>query len=133
MAVIGSLGSLVFQVSSKQIATFDNAKWDLSARYSEHTRHLRDPLVEFTGLDNDKFSFTMNFNIWLGVDPLKQVIKVVNMERRGEVNRLIIGTKIYGRNKWVITGVSNTLKEFDNKGKILVASVDVSLLAYPGR
>jgi hypothetical protein len=62
MAVIGTFGSLVFQVSDKQIATFGGAKWDVSARYSEHARHLKDPLVEFTGLNNDKFSFTMEIN-----------------------------------------------------------------------
>jgi hypothetical protein len=55
------------------------------------------------------------------------------MERGAEVNRLIIGTKAYGKNKWVITDVGNQLKEYDNKGTLLLATVNVSLLAYPSR
>jgi hypothetical protein len=133
MAVIGSFGSIVFSVSGNKINTFKNAKWDSTTRYSQHARHLKDPLVEFTGDNNDTFSFTMEFEVWLGVNPIDEVAKAIVMKRNAEVHRLVIGNKAYGKNKWVLTSVSAPLKEFDNKGNILVASIDVSLLAYPVR
>jgi hypothetical protein len=133
MAVIGSFGKLVFSVSDKYINTINNVKWDSSARYSEHSRHLRDPLVEFTGNNNDKFSLSMEFSVFLGVNPLDEITKVLQMERRSEAHFLIIGTKPYGKNKWVITAASIPLERFDNRGNILIAKADVNFLAYPVR
>lgn len=53
--------------------------------------------------------------------------------RRGEVNRLVIGPKAYGTNKWVITKLSNSLKRFDRWGNLLVASVNVTMQSYAVR
>jgi phage protein U len=133
MAVIGSFGDIVFSVSDKKINTIKDASWSSSARYAEHARHTRDPLVEFLGNDNDKFSFEMVFSAFLGVNPALEIAKALNMERSGTAARLIIGTKAYGKNKWVITGTTLALREIDDKGVALVASMTVSLLAYPSR
>lgn len=133
MATIGTLGDIVFSVSRKQVNTFDGLKWDSSAKYATHDRHLKDTLLEFVGTDADKISFSMYFSIFLGVDPMAEIVKLLNAERTGKVMRLVIGTKAYGKNKWVITGTSKDLERFDNKGNLLIAKVNVSLLAYAGR
>lgn len=133
MATIGALGEIVFSVSRNQVSTFDGLKWESSAKYATHDRHLKDVLLEFTGTDADRISFSMYFSVFLGIDPMTEIIKLLNAERSGEVMRLVIGSKAYGKNKWVIEKTSKDLERFDNEGNLLIAKVNVSLVAYAGR
>lgn len=133
MATIGTLGDIVFSVSGSKVKTFDGLKWDSSAKYATHDRHLKDVLLEYTGTDADTISFTMFFSVFLGVNPMREITKLLNAERSGKVMRLVIGSKAYGKNKWVITKTSKDLETFDKRGNLLVAKVNVSLKAYAGR
>ena len=133
MAVIGSLGDIIFSVSSNKVNTFDAMKWESSAQYAEHNRHLKDVLLEFTGTDADKISFSMYFSVFLGVNPIAEITKLLNAERTGRVMRLVIGNKAYGKHRWVIASASKALERFDSKGNMLIARVNVSLIAYAGR
>ena len=133
MAVIGTWGDITFAVSRNQIKTFDGLKWDSGAKYSTHDRHLKDPLLEFTGTDVESMTFTMFFSAFLGVNPIAEVSKLLKAMRRGEVHRLVIGPKAYGTNKWVITKLSNSLPRYDNRGNLLVAKVSVTMKSYSGR
>jgi len=133
MATIGTLGNIVFAVSRRQVNTFDGMKWESSAQYAEHNRHLKDVLLEFTGTDADKINFSMYFSVFLGVDPLTEITKLLSAERSGRVMRLVIGNKAYGKHRWVIASTSKALERFDSKGNMLIARVNVSLIAYAGR
>lgn len=133
MAIIGTWGDIVFSVSRNQIKTFDGLKWDSGAKFSTHDRHLKAPLLEFTGTDVENISFSMFFSAFLGVNPLTEITKLLAAERSGEVNRLVIGKKAYGANKWVITKLSNSLDRYDNRGNLLVASVSVTMKSYATR
>ena len=133
MAVIGTWGDITFAVSRNQIKTFDGLKWDSGAKYSTHDRHLKEPLLEFTGTDVESMTFTMFFSAFLGVNPIAEVSKMLKAMRRGEVPRLVIGPKAYGTNKWVITKLSNSLNRYDNRGNLLVAKVSVTMKSYSGR
>ena len=133
MAVIGTWGDITFAVSRNQIKTFDGLKWDSGAKYSTHDRHLKEPLLEFTGTDVESMTFTMFFSAFLGVNPIAEVSKLLKAMRRGEVHRLVIGPKADGTNKWVITKLSNSLPRYDNRGNLLVAKVSVTMKSYSGR
>ena len=133
MAVIGTWGDITFAVSRNQIKTFDGLKWDSGAKYSTHDRHLKEPLLEFTGTDVESMTFTMFFSAFLGVNPIAEVSKMLKAMRRGEVHRLVIGPKAYGTNKWVITKLSTSLNRYDNRGNLLVAKVSVTMKSYSGR
>lgn len=102
MAIVGTWGDIVFSVSRRQIKTFDGLKWDSGAKYATHDRHLKEPLLEFTGTEVESMSFTMFFSAYLGVNPIQEISKLLKAMRRGEVRRLIIGPKAYGTGKWVI-------------------------------
>ena len=130
---IGSLGDIVFAVSRNQINTFDSLKWDSSAKYASHERHLKETLIEFTGIDNDTITFSMYLSIFLGTNPMTEIVKLLTAERNGTVMMLIIGKKAYGRNKWVITKLSKDLERFDKQGNLLTAKVSVTLEAYAAR
>lgn len=129
MATIGALGKTTFSVTKKAIRTFNNLKWDSSVQFASHDRHLLPPKLEYTGINSDTITFDMYFSVFLGLDPLKEIENLLASERKGEVMRLVIGNKIYG-GRWVITNTSKALNYFDKKGKLLVAKVGVSLLAY---
>lgn len=133
MAVIGSWGDVVFAVSRNEIKTFTGLKWDSGAKYSTHDRHLKAPLLEFTGTDVESMSFSMFFSAFLGVNPMTEIAKLLTAMRRGEVHRLVIGPKAYGTNKWVITKLSNSLDRYDNRGNLLAAKVNVTMKSYAGR
>lgn len=130
---IGTLGDIVFSVSRNQVKTFDGLKWESSAQYAQHNRHLKDVLLEYTGTDTDKISFTMYFSVFLGVNPITEINKLLSAERKGQVMRLVIGGKVYSKNKWVISSTSKDLERFDNKGNLLIAKVNISLISYAGR
>jgi phage protein U len=133
MATIGALGDIVFSVSSEQVKTFDGLQWNGSAQYATHSRHLKDALLEFVGMDADKISFSMYFSVFLGLSPLDEIEKLLTAKREGRAMRFIIGGKPYGKHRWVITDTSKTLERFDSKGNLLIARANVSLSAYAGR
>lgn len=133
MATIGTLGNIIFSVSNKQVRTFDGLNWDSSAQYAQHNRHMRDVLLEFTGTNADTISFSMYFSAFLGVNPMNELTKLLRAERSGQIMRLVIGHRAYGKHRWVITQTRKELERFDNRGNLLVARVNVSLMAYSGR
>ena len=104
MALIGNWGDFTFYVSADQIKTFDSLKWDSAAKYSTHDRHLREPLLEFTGTDVETITFTMFFSVFLGVNPIKEIASLLQAMRR-----------------------------FDRWGNLLVASVNVTMQSYAVR
>ena len=133
MAKIGTFGGLSFVVSSSKVSTFDDLKWDTSAAYATHDRHLQPDLLEFLGPDPEQITFKMKFSVFLGVNPLKAVNDLRRMVREGTVERLVIGGRVYGDYKWAITKVSNAMKTFDNKGNCWAAEVTVTLKEYGRR
>lgn len=133
MAKIGTFGGLSFAVSSNKVSTFDDLKWDTSAAYATHDRHLQPDLLEFLGPDPEQITFKMKFSVFLGVNPLKSVNDLRRMVREGTVERLVIGGRVYGDYKWAITKVSSAMKTFDNRGNCWAAEVTVTLKEYGRR
>ena len=133
MAIVGSWGNITYAVSRQTVKTFDGLIWESGVKYSTHDRHLKEPLLEFTGTDVESMSFSMFFSAFLGVNPIAEVSKLLKAMRRGEVHRLVIGPKAYGTGRWVITKVSNSLERYDNRGNLLVAKVNVTMNSYSAR
>ena len=133
MAKIGTFGGLSFAVSSNKVSTFDDLKWDTSAAYATHDRHLQPDLLEFLGPDPEQITFKMKFSVFLGVNPLKSVNDLRRMVRDGTAERLVIGGRVYGDYKWAITKVSSAMKTFDNRGNCWAAEVTVTLKEYGRR
>lgn len=131
MATIGSLGGVVFSVSTNQVKTFYDFKRSGSAKYASHDRHLKDTLLEFMGNDPDKITFSMSLSVFLGINPQSEISRLRAAQRSGRIMHLVIGRQSYGN--WVITSLSTDYDRIDNKGNVLIANVSVSLTAYAGR
>ena len=133
MAMIGILGNLVFSVSEKTVRTFDKLSWKVSANYATHDRHIKCDVLEFLGPEPQSIDFTMNFSVLHGTNPINEIRKLNKMVNNGITARLILGGKVYGSYKWVITSVSNTLEKYDNNGNCWAATAKVTIKEYPKR
>ena len=135
MAMIGYLGKsaeegIQFIVSREVFRTPKNLKWSGSARYATHERHNTHALTEFTGLDPDRFSFDILLTAEMGVDPLKEVVKIWDYERDGEALGLVIGGKAYGKYRWNIKSHETKIEYTDKDGDMYAVEVTVELLEY---
>lgn len=133
MAMIGRLGNIVFSVSRKKIKTLSNANWKMNAKYVAHERHLKAPLLEFTGTGVESFSFNMLLFSYLNVDPMEELEKIRGYLKTGKLLRLIIGKKAIGDNYWVITDLQAPFERIDNKGNINAIKLSVTLNGYEKR
>lgn len=127
---IGCLGDIVFSVSANVIKTISNLEWSGSAIYAEHQRHLSGSLVEYVGMNPDTLSFETELSVYMGVNPMTEINKIVAYERAGRDLYLVIGTKVIGRYKWVIKSHKVKGKHYDKNGDILSATVTIDLLEY---
>lgn len=128
--VVGCLGDIVFEVSSRTLETIDNMTWSGSARYSVHQRHLTSSLTEFTGRTPDKITFNIILNAFLGVNPETEIAKIWSYERNGTAVPLVVGDKAYGFYRWNIVSHNTKVKTHDARGNIASATVSVTLQEY---
>ncbi len=128
--VVGCLGDIGFQVSEEPTETLRDMEWSGEARYAVHQRHLQNALTEFTGLEPDKISFSMQLSLLLGVDIIGELVKIWTYERSGEAVPLVIGDKPYGKYRWNIVSYKAKYEETDREGNPLLASVDLELQEY---
>lgn len=127
---IGCLGDIAFQVSADTVRTISNVTWSGSANYSIHSRHLTDALTEFTGLAPDEMTFDIVLSAYLGVDPMADLVKIWEYERTGRALSLVIGSKTYGKYRWVIKNHKIRMQTFSGSGDVTMATVSISLLEY---
>lgn len=133
MAKIGSFGNLVFSVSENTVKTFDKISWKTSAKYAAHDRHIKRDVQEFQGPELGSISFTMDFSVFHGMNPLAEILKLNEMADNGITGRLVLGGRVYGSYKWVISAVSSEMKRYDNKGNCWAAAAQVTMKEYPKR
>jgi len=130
---VGSLGEIVFSVSSEKIETITNLKISGSANYGKHQLHGGDTVLEFTGRDADTISFEITLAERLGVNVEEELEKIENAERTGEALTFVLGKKIIGKYKWVITKHTVNIKQVNRELAPVLASVSLSLSEYAQR
>lgn len=129
--MIGTLGGIVFQVSSSRVFTFGNLTRTGGAQYQKHEVILSKAKLEFLRPELDTISLPIRLDKFLGVDPLTEINKMQEYKDVGYRLPLIIGGKFYGH--WVIEKIGETWKNLDNRGNIIVAEINLDLLeSVPG-
>ncbi len=127
---IGSLGYIVFTVSSMKVLTFKEYKRNTKARTASHEIIGQKPVTEFLGPAGEEISFTMDFLAGLGVDPAGQADKLRTMCENGETAYFMLGNECVGANKWLVTSVGESADVIDDNGRIINSRVDVTLQEY---
>lgn len=131
--MIGCLGDVPFTVSSRAVQTIDNMKWSGSARYAVHQRHGIRALPEFTGIDLEQISFDFLLLASLGADPMDEIERIQNYERKGRPVPFILGDKVYGRYRWTVVSHEIKAQAFDARGNLMSVTVSVKLQEYVRR
>lgn len=127
---IGSLGDVVFEASDEIVRTIRNVKLQGSAKYAEHEVIGGKPLLEFTGLDADSFTFDMFFSTSLGVIPIDEAKKLREIRDKGEAVLFVLDGEPQGVGLWAITQLSEDWEHMDKNGSPHYLSVSVSLKEY---
>lgn len=128
---IGSWGTeLVFNVSDGDVLTFQNFKQTLSGTWATHSRRGKKDQSEFIrpGLRN----VTMDIQLLasLGVKPRKMIDTLEAAVTKGWCERLVIGGRALGKNKFKITNVSEAWNYVLNGGELIAATVSVTFEEY---
>lgn len=156
MAIIGSLGEVVFQVSNKNrfggkglgafgrllnkltgntgitYKTPSNYTRQAEARWETHDIIGQKPVSEFVGPGLESVSFDLKLDADLGVDPEEELEKLRKMRDTGEKVFLILGGyPVFGNNNRVyITSLEENLLRTNGKGKAMAIDVSINLQEY---
>lgn len=130
MAVIGSFGEIVFEVSDKKIQTYDEFQRTNEPRWQEHAILGQKPVLEFEGPGIDPITFTVLLRAELGINPEEQMVKLRKFARWGQKALFIRGNKPISTNYWVIKKLSETHKNIDNQGNVMTIEAQLELLEY---
>lgn len=124
-SLIGSIGQLPFVCSSDKVLTFNNLTKENSIRWAQHDVIGKKPVWEFIGYDLSSVSFSIRFDVALGVLPEKGLQRLKKMMENRQYKTLIIGKEYLGR--YIIEGISETRKYHDKYGTCLVAEATLKL------
>lgn len=126
--MIGTFGSMVFESSGQKVHTFDDFERRGTAAFAEHAVVEGKPRLEFTGDNLDEVSFTVRLDLAQGIDPEPQITRFREIKAAGEAQTLIIGGVPLGG--FVITSLSEKWRIVDNRGRLTLAALDLSLKEY---
>ena len=126
--MIGTLGPVVFEASSDLVRTFSDLSRSGQADWQEHKRIGRKGLLEFAGPGLEEISFSMRFDVFLGLNPRKEIDGLRELRDTGEVCTLILAGQPLG--DFALTSLSESWGRVDHRGNLLMAEVQVSLKEY---
>ena len=127
---VGSLGEVLFAVSSYKALTFRDFKREGGAKYATHEVIGQPPKVEYLHRELEKLSLEIDLVSSLGVNPEDEVQKITDMCNDGEANYLVINGQVYGDCQWVIESYSEEVKYFGADGETIVSKVNLKLVEY---
>ncbi|MGL5639861.1 MAG: phage tail protein [Cetobacterium sp.] len=126
--IVGSLGKVIFAVSSQYIKTINDLNINSSVEYAEHKIIKGKPKLEYLNQNLKTVSFKIRLSASHNVNPLAAAKELENYMIKGEVLRFIMGTKSKG--KFVITDLKEGHKYFSPIGTVIVMDLDISIKEY---
>ncbi|CAH1058845.1 phage tail protein [Paenibacillus pseudetheri] len=130
MSKIGSLGPVVFVVSEGATRTIDEFTRNTAGRWAQHDIIGKKPKKEWLGPGVDSVSFSVRFDARFGLNPRKELDRLIELERSGKALPLIIGRKGVGTGLWIIADISQAWESMDNIGNVLTSNVNITLEEY---
>lgn len=123
--MIGTLGDVVFEVSSQKVLTFQSIQRNAKARYQRHNVISTKPVLEFVGDDLDEIPLSIRLDATKGINVLAEITRLRDHKTNGERLTLIIGGNVLG--DFIIESVNDTWERII-KGEPLIARVNLSLI-----
>lgn len=127
MATIGSWGpDLTFSVNSEKQLFFKDMKRSVKARWAKHDIRNKKPRTEFLGADQTSVTMKITFSAHRGHRPRREIQKLINACRYGDIHYLYIGGKRIGTHEHYIESIDTDWTEIWNKGELVSATCDVT-------
>ena len=131
MGAIGIWGNrIIFETSDRRLLTFSGMTKKVSGKYAKHSVIGQKDYPEFTGPGNRNISFKMLLDVSFGIKPREIMDSIEEAVENGEVNYLIVGGRMFGKNKYYISSVSEALNVVMSRGEIVQATLNVSMEEY---
>ena len=127
---IGSLGKVVFETSEKKIRTFFDLKRSASARIGTHDLIGKKPILEFVGPGLEQISMNVRLDVSLGLNPADELKALREMRDKGEIVKFILNGEPVTENYWLIEQISEDHRQIDNKGRLLIADLSITMKEY---
>ena len=129
--MIGTLGTdLVFETSDNYVLTFSGMTRDVSSRWATHETPGVKPRAEFLGPGLQSVSLPITLSSNLGVKPREMLERVEQMVETGDTEYLILGYRPVGKNRFRVTGSSETWDVIYNRGELARAKLTLTLEEY---
>ena len=128
--MVGCFGTLIFEVSSDKVLTFDNFTHKVAARYAKHELINSPVVLEYLGEDTQKITLSIILTATLGVNPGYEIKRIQELVLNGDAEWLIIGNEVVGESRFVITEASTRAISYDGEGHVLVAQLDLTFESY---
>jgi phage protein U len=135
MAVIGSFGDIVFQVSRQKALSFEGLQHEAGARINSAEVIGREPVIEFLGPESESISMVIRLASELGVKPREEYERLYQHMRSGKASTFVLGGRPMGgsRIKWMIEKLSADHTQFAGNGVPRWIDVSVNLRRYAPR
>lgn len=128
LKIIGSLGSISFNVSENSVKTFSDLNFQRKASFAEHKILNGKGLLEYTGHDAATCSLKIDLNASMGINPKDELEKLRELFNNREVVNFMLGPDVLG--EWVIESMSENLKFIGRNGEIISAEINLTLKEY---
>ncbi|MBP1926841.1 hypothetical protein J2Z76_002711 [Sedimentibacter acidaminivorans] len=123
-------GGKIFTVSSNRIYTFDNLERSSELSIEEQELEGNKPSTYIKGPGLDKINFTIHFSSSSKLNIRDEIESWIRLKDNCKPHYIIIGEKIYGGNKYLLTNVSITEQEILYSGDISKANVKLDFVEY---
>ena len=128
--MVGSLGEVVFEVSSESIRTFRDLSMQRSAKYVTHEVHGGKALLEFTGFAPISAALTVRLDAALGLNPTEELEALRGVLSRHEAVPFILDGTPQGDHLWVLESLDEKHEVLNSTGALIVAEVSLTLKEY---
>lgn len=128
--MIGYWGYLYFETNDEQLQYPSELERTVEGRYETYYPANADnrPISVFMGAEVGTITFNMTLHQSFNGANLKDILSDFAIwVNSGYAAELVIGTKVYGHNKWACTKVVEKFKEVTPEGVIVAAVLEVTL------
>ncbi len=129
--MIGTLGpNIIFAVNDQYALTFSGMTREVSGRWATHETPGVKPRAEFLGPGLQTISLPITLSAGLGVRPRRVLETIERMVEEGTAEYLILGFRPVGKNRFRLTGSSETWDTIYNRGELVRAKLTLTLEEY---
>ncbi|MEC0234081.1 phage tail protein [Paenibacillus kribbensis] len=127
---LATLGDIVFIVTHYKIRTFTDFTRTNNDRWAANEIIGKKPRSQFLGPGLDTIDLTVRVDASYGMNPRKEVDKLVDYSRKGKVMPFVLGNKGLGVKWWKIKSMTQNFNNIDNKGRLVSATYSLTLEEY---